>query len=58
MAKKKGAGEVRIVISLACEECKRKNYSTTKNKRNTQARLELKKFCKWERKVTNHRETK
>ncbi len=55
---KKGGGEIRVVVNLACEECKRKNYSTFKNKRNTQARLELKKFCKWDRKHTVHRETK
>jgi len=57
MAKKAG-GDVRIIINLACEECKRKNYSTTKNKRNNPNRLELKKYCKWDRKVTLHRETK
>ena len=57
MAKKSG-GDVRIVVNLACEECKRKNYTTTKNKRNTQNRLELKKYCKWDRKVTLHKETK
>jgi large subunit ribosomal protein L33 len=55
---KKGGGEIRVVVNLACEECKRKNYSTFKNKRNTQARLELKKYCKWDRKHTVHRETK
>ena len=57
MAKKSG-GDIRIVVNLACEECKRKNYTTTKNKRNTPNRLELKKYCKWDRKVTVHRETK
>jgi len=55
---KKSGGDVRIVINLACEKCKRKNYSTTKNKRNNPNRLELKKFCKWDREVTLHRETK
>lgn len=57
MAKKSG-GDVRIVINLACEECKRKNYTTTKNKRNTTERLELKKYCKWDKKVTVHKEAK
>lgn len=52
MAKSKGA---RIVITLECspknENCvhKRKpgtfRYTTTKNRRNTPSRLELKKFC-------------
>ncbi len=55
---KKTSGDVRIVINLACEECKRKNYTTSKNKRNDPNRLELKKFCKWCKKVTLHRESK
>ena len=55
---KKGGGEVRVVINLACEECKRKNYTTFKNKRNDPERLELKKFCPWDRKHTVHREAK
>ena len=57
MAKKTG-GDIRIVVNLACEVCKRKNYTTTKNKRNTTNRLELKKYCKWDKKVTLHREAK
>ena len=46
------------IITLACTECKRRNYTTTKNKRNTPGRLELKKFCKFERRHTLHRETR
>jgi large subunit ribosomal protein L33 len=49
---------MREIISLACGECKRRNYSTTKNKRNTTERLELAKYCPWCRKHTPHRETK
>ncbi|HAK54576.1 MAG TPA: 50S ribosomal protein L33, partial [Acidobacteria bacterium] len=37
---------------------KRRNYSTTKNKRTTSERLEMKKFCRWCRTHTKHRETK
>jgi large subunit ribosomal protein L33 len=48
----------RIIIHLACTECKERNYTTTKNKRNDPNRLEFKKFCRRERKVTLHRETK
>ena len=48
----------RDIITLACTECKRRNYSTTKNKRATPGRLELKKFCPFERKHTLHRETR
>ena len=49
---------MREIITLACTECKRRNYSTTKSKRNTPGRLEMNKFCKFERKHTLHRETK
>jgi large subunit ribosomal protein L33 len=55
---KKGAGDVRVVVNLACEDCKRRNYTTYKNKRNTPDRLELNKFCRWDRKVTKHKEAK
>ena len=41
MAKK----AVRVVITLACTECKERNYTSEKNRRNDQARLELKKYC-------------
>ena len=49
---------MRETLSLACGECKRRNYSTRKNKRNTTERLELSKYCPWCRKHTAHRETK
>ncbi|MFA4945013.1 MAG: 50S ribosomal protein L33 [Lentisphaeria bacterium] len=45
-------------ITLACTECKRRNYTTMKNKRTTTGRLEKKKFCPFDRKHTLHRETK
>ena len=45
-------------VKLACSECKQRNYDTTKNKRNTTDRIELKKFCKFCGKHTSHRETK
>ncbi|MDR1832823.1 MAG: 50S ribosomal protein L33 [Fusobacteriaceae bacterium] len=49
---------MRVNIQLECTECKRKNYVTTKNKKNTTERLELHKFCPWDNKVTVHKETK
>ena len=49
---------MRDIIILACTDCKRRNYNTTKNKRKTTDRLEMKKFCRWCRKHTAHRETK
>ena len=35
---------MRVNIILACTECKRRNYSTRKNKKNTTGRLEMKKY--------------
>lgn len=69
MAKNKGT---RILVTLKCTECKdlgnfksnsTKNrnkitYSTTKNRRNTPERLELKKFCPNCNLHTNHKEIK
>jgi len=48
----------REIITLACTECKHRNYTTDKNKRTTPKRLEMNKFCKFERKHTLHRETR
>ena len=45
-------------IALQCTECKQKNYTTQKNRRNTTGKLELMKYCPFERKHTLHRETK
>ncbi|MFH1411538.1 MAG: 50S ribosomal protein L33 [Candidatus Omnitrophota bacterium] len=55
MAKKKEATEI---ITLQCESCKQRNYSTVKNKRNHPERLERKKYCRFELKHTAHKETK
>jgi large subunit ribosomal protein L33 len=50
--------EARPVIQLACTECKQRNYSTRKNKKNDPNRLELLKYCPRERRHTLHREAK
>ena len=55
MATAKGGSSI---ITLQCSSCKRRNYTTTKNKRNDPDRLELSKFCRWCRRHTQHRETK
>jgi large subunit ribosomal protein L33 len=49
---------MRDIVTLACTECKQRNYTTTKNKRNTPDKLEFKKYCRFCRKHTAHRETK
>jgi large subunit ribosomal protein L33 len=48
----------RIVVSLACTDCKERTYITEKNRKNTQGRLELEKYCPRCRKHVVHRETK
>jgi large subunit ribosomal protein L33 len=49
---------MRDIIALACMDCKRRNYSTTKNKKKTTERLEMSKYCRFCRKHTAHKETK
>jgi large subunit ribosomal protein L33 len=53
-----GKRGVRPVVTLACDECKERNYTTEKNRRNDPARIELKKYCSRCRTHTLHRETK
>ncbi|MCX7735476.1 MAG: 50S ribosomal protein L33 [Candidatus Kapabacteria bacterium] len=59
MAKK----ETRIIITLECTEAKKEGkpasrYTTTKNKNNTQERLELKKYNPFLRRHTIHKEVR
>jgi large subunit ribosomal protein L33 len=54
MAKK----AVRVVVTLACTECKERNYTTEKNRRNDPNRMELEKYCPRCRTHRVHRETK
>ena len=49
---------MRQSITLACTECKRRNYISTKNKRNDPDRLEMMKYCRWCGKHTLHKETR
>ncbi|MGE4428806.1 MAG: 50S ribosomal protein L33 [Solirubrobacteraceae bacterium] len=51
-------GDVRVAVTLACEGCKRRNYQTKKNKRNTPDRLMISKFCRFCRSHTSHKETR
>ena len=52
------SSDVRPKITLACTECKERNYITKKNRRNDPDRLEMKKYCPRERRHTLHRETR
>jgi len=60
----KAAKGSRIVIHLECTTCRKSGlpgvsrYATVKNRRKTTGRLELKKYCRYERKHTVHKETK
>ena len=54
----KEARAMRVPITLACTECKRRNYMTTKNKKTTPDRIELKKYCSFCKTHTTHKESK
>ncbi|MBU6429809.1 MAG: 50S ribosomal protein L33 [Cyanobacteria bacterium REEB65] len=49
---------MRVIITLACTECKRRNYVTMKNKKNDPDRLEQNKYCRFCRTHKPHRESK
>ena len=49
---------MREIITFQCTECKNRNYSSTKNKKTTTERLEMKKFCRKCRKHQAHKEIK
>ena len=53
-----GGADMRVKITLACTECKQRNYNTMKNKKNDPDRLEMNKYCRFCRKHTLHKETK
>jgi large subunit ribosomal protein L33 len=44
--------------TLACNECKQRNYNSKKNKRLHPERVEYKKFCPFCNKHTVHKETR
>lgn len=45
-------------VTLACVDCKNRNYITSKNKKNDPNRLEIKKYCPVCKSHTAHKETK
>lgn len=50
--------DMRTKVTLACSECKQRNYVTMKNKKNNPDRVEFKKYCPFCKKHTMHKETK
>ena len=53
-----GGMEMRTRITLACTECKNRNYDTTKDKKAHPDRMETKKYCRFCKRHTMHKETK
>ncbi len=49
---------MRELITLQCNDCKNRNYSTMKNRKKHTERLETRKFCRSCRKHTAHKEVK
>jgi large subunit ribosomal protein L33 len=49
---------MRDLISFACERCKRRNYTSSKNKKTTTEKLAFRKFCPSCRAHTVHKESK
>ena len=49
---------MRVKVTLACTDCKERNYSTTKKKKTNPDRIELKKNCPRFAAHTMHKETK
>ena len=49
---------MREFIPFECTECHRSNYTGTKDKKKHPDRIELKKYCRFCRKHTPHKEMK
>lgn len=49
---------MRDKITLTCQKCKRRNYNTTKNKKLHSGKFEIKKYCRFDRQHTLHKESK
>jgi large subunit ribosomal protein L33 len=49
---------MRDLITFVCEACKRKNYTSSKNRKTTTDKLAFKKFCPSCRSHTVHKEGK
>jgi large subunit ribosomal protein L33 len=50
--------DTRPTVTMACADCKERNYTTTKNRNTQRERLEFRKYCPRCRAHTAHRETK
>ncbi len=50
--------DIRHIITLQCGECRERNYTSMKNRRNDPQRLELRKYCSRCRSHRAHREVR
>ena len=55
---RKRGEKMRTRITLACTECKQRNYNTMKEKKLHPDRMETKKYCRFCKRHTVHKETK
>jgi large subunit ribosomal protein L33 len=46
------------LIGLKCTVCNRRNFYTSRNKKKVERKIELMKFCPWDRKSTLHKEAR
>jgi large subunit ribosomal protein L33 len=49
---------MRETVILACEQCKQRNYTTTRNKKKNPNKLGLRKYCRFCHTHVLHKETK
>ncbi|MCH7761098.1 50S ribosomal protein L33 [candidate division TA06 bacterium] len=49
---------MREIITLECTQCKRRNYTMTKSKQRHPERVDYKKYCRFCRTHTPHKETR
>ncbi|MBN2332695.1 MAG: 50S ribosomal protein L33 [Deltaproteobacteria bacterium] len=49
---------MRDLIILTCGDCKRRNYTTTRNKKQNPEKLQVKKYCRFCQTHTLHKESK
>ncbi len=52
------ASDKRVHAIPRVHQCKRRNYITNKSKVNDRERIEMNKYCKWDRRHTLHKETR
>jgi large subunit ribosomal protein L33 len=49
---------MREQVILECTVCKQRNYLSTRDKRKTPEKYQMKKYCRFDRKHTMHKESK